>query len=110
MNTSSGARGGWAVRDLTSAMFRNLDPKAFELSLTQEESLPLELIEVRSSNLPERAGVRSPFSVFFRGTPNRYLPQAMYPIRHPELGQHFIFIVPVAHEPAGTYIYQATFS
>src|SRR5436853_6297021 len=52
---------------------------------------------------------RNPFSLFFLGPADPYLPQRMYPLRHEALGTLEIFIVPVGKDPKG-YPYEAVFT
>ena len=49
------------------------------------------------------------FSLFFYGPGDRYLPQRTYRLAHERMGEHDIFLVPVAQEPRG-YRYEAVFS
>ena len=49
------------------------------------------------------------FSLFFYGPGNVYLPQNTYRLAHERMGEHAIFLVPVAQEPRG-FRYEAVFS
>ena len=49
------------------------------------------------------------FSVFFYGPVSCFLPQRMYRLAHERMGEHDIFLVPIAQEPRG-YRYEAVFS
>jgi hypothetical protein len=75
--------------------------------------LELELVEASpiEADAPAIAadGVRTPFSLLFRGPLNPILPQRIYPLRHDAIGALQIFIVPVARTAAGVE-YQAIFT
>lgn len=49
------------------------------------------------------------FSLFFYGPNELFLPQRIYRLAHERMGEHDIFLVPVAQEPRG-YRYEAVFS
>ncbi len=60
----------------------------------------------------ERARLkRTPFSLFFQGPPQPFLPQSMYGVRHPAFGDEElpIFFVPIAREADG-FVYEAVFT
>ena len=52
---------------------------------------------------------RNPFSLFFLGPGDLYLPQKMYTLRHETLGTLEIFIAPVGRDAKG-YLYEAVFT
>jgi hypothetical protein len=49
------------------------------------------------------------FSLYFYGPGDFFLPQRTYRLAHERMGEHDIFLVPVAQEPRG-YRYEAVFS
>jgi hypothetical protein len=75
--------------------------------------LALELIEAQPIEAGAPAagadGLRTPFSLLFRGPLDPALPQRIYPLRHDAIGALDIFIVPVARTAAGVE-YQAIFT
>ncbi|HET9786084.1 MAG TPA: hypothetical protein VFP47_03070, partial [Pyrinomonadaceae bacterium] len=75
-------------------------PKPIDLTLVAVESRPSEATEEQGM---ER------FSVFFSGSPEFLLPQSLYRLVHPEMGEFDIFLVAVAQEPAG-YRYEAVYN
>jgi hypothetical protein len=85
----------------------------FRVLLTDAESAPeidLELDEV--VEFPTLTHSRSDverFSLFFYGPNNIFLPQCIYRLAHEQLGEHEIFLVPVAQDPRG-FRYEAIFS
>jgi hypothetical protein len=66
----------------------------------------LELIEVSEEKHTPRQEM---FSVVFYGPDQRFLPQRTYRLKHEDLGELEIFLVPVARDAAG-YQYQAVFN
>lgn len=81
----------------------------FELRL-EDRTLALELVEVKPYvGEAGRTPRRQPFSLFFRGPREVYLPQQIVPLHHPVLGQLDIFVVPVGLEADG-YRYEAVFA
>ena len=75
-------------------------PKPIDLTLVAVESRPSEAAEEQGM---ER------FSVFFSGSPEFLLPQSLYRLVHPEMGEFDIFLVAVAQEPTG-YRYEAVYN
>ncbi len=49
------------------------------------------------------------FSLLFRGPTDPLLPQRTYQLKHPQLGEVDIFLVPVSQDKEGTY-YEAVFN
>ena len=54
-------------------------------------------------------GVRSPFSIRFRGPSVPVLAQHTYELEHPDIGPLAIFVVPIGSDAAGT-TYEAVFA
>ena len=81
---------------------------AFTLTADGAGGLPdLELVEARPvGDQPYRD--RVPFALLFRGPAEPVLAQATYVFAHPRVGEHPIFVVPVASSEAGTD-YEAVF-
>lgn len=75
-------------------------PKPIDLTLVAVESRP--------SDATEEQGMER-FSVFFSGSPEFLLPQSLYRLVHPEMGEFDIFLVAVAQEPTG-YRYEAVYN
>jgi hypothetical protein len=75
-------------------------PKPIDLTLVGVESRP--------SDANEEQGMER-FSVFFLGSPEFLLPQSLYRLVHPEMGEFDIFLVAIAHEPQG-YRYEAVYN
>lgn len=49
------------------------------------------------------------YSVLFAGPEDPYLPQQIWPLSHPDIGEHQIFLVPIGQDDSG-YQYEAVFS
>jgi hypothetical protein len=75
-------------------------PKPVDLTLVAVESRP--------SDATEEQGMER-FSVIFSGSPEFLLPQSMYRLAHPEMGEFEIFLVAVAHEADG-FRYEAVYN
>ena len=56
-----------------------------------------------------RPGIRPPFSLMFTGAGDLILPQRIYQLTHPEMGELAIFLVPLGKGENGAR-YQATFN
>jgi hypothetical protein len=93
---------------LTIDDFRALDGSTMALQAGPAMRLDLTLLEVRSLGSPQTEG-REPFALLFRGPVDPLLPQAIYRIAADALGEHDIFIVPVARTRVGTD-YEAIFT
>jgi uncharacterized protein DUF6916 len=73
-----------------------------------EGSLETDLAEVRELDALGKE-FRRPFTLLFRGPQEPLLPQDTYQIKHEELGELEIFVVPVESGEEGT-VYQAVFN
>ncbi|SDO37212.1 hypothetical protein [Afipia sp. GAS231] len=69
--------------------------------------VPLKLTQVSPAGASGRAG--GAFSLLFVALAGPWLPQAIYPVKHPVLGVMEIFLVPVGPVPGGNG-YHATFT
>lgn len=94
---------------LTVEDFAGLVNETF-VAVLQDGEVPFVLVEARTlaaQAMPMAA--RAPFSLLFRNTASFLLPQQIYRMRHPALGEIGIFLVPVAREREG-FLYQAVFN
>jgi len=94
---------------LTEAEFSKHVGSKFLLRLEQQ-SLELELVEVKGY-LPgpgDQTGMER-FSVFFEGPGANFLPQALYPLEHEQMGKFKIFLVPISQNEQG-FRYEAVFN
>ncbi len=98
------------LEDLTIDTFTGLGEQRFEL-LAGDAVFPLELVE--SKALSDQSGSphsnRIPFSLLFRGAPDLHLPQQIHHLRHPELGELDVFLVPIQPDAGGS-LYEAVFN
>jgi hypothetical protein len=78
----------------------------FELS-SPGGIVPLKLVQTASAGQALRKG--GAFSLLFQAPAGPFLPQAIYPLRHPALGTLEIFLVPVGPVPGGNG-YHAVFT
>lgn len=98
---------------LTVDAFTPAVGEVFVLHDEQAGRLDLELLEAgtidRDAPASGADGIRSPFSLLFRGPSEPTLPQRIYRIEHEAIGAQEIFLVPVARDAAGVH-YEAIFA
>jgi hypothetical protein len=94
----------------TEAEFRQHLNTTFRVQVNAPKPIDLTLVAVESrpSEATEEQGMER-FSVFFLGSPEFLLPQSLYRLDHPEMGEFDIFLVAVAQEPTG-YRYEAVYN
>lgn len=82
--------------------------------VTEDDGPPLELELIEAVSHPpdapptDAAGLRTPFSLLFRGPREPVLPQRIQRLEHPAFGPLEIFLVPVGRDDTGTR-YEAVF-
>lgn len=84
----------------------------FRVLLGTENAREVELELAEIAEFPTLTHSRSDverFSLYFYGPGDFFLPQSTYRLAHERMGEHDIFLVPVAHEPRGLR-YEAVFS
>lgn len=91
---------------LTHEAFSKHAGEKFEVELEPEKSIELELVEI--SELKQSA-TQEQFTVVFLGPNEIFLGQGIRQMKHEELGELEIFIVPIAQEQNG-YRYEAVFN
>ncbi|WP_036139878.1 DUF6916 family protein [Luteibacter sp. 9135] len=74
---------------------------------TGEGNAPFVLVEVQP--LPAASSFRQAFSLLFHNTAAILFAQRTYTMRHPQLGEFGIFLVPIARDRNG-FVYQAVFN
>lgn len=75
-----------------------------------ESSLDLTLTEAQKQPVHPYPGMaREPFSLIFFSDTQTVLPQQMYALTHPAMGQVEVFLVPVGRDPTGVR-YQAIYN
>jgi Domain of unknown function (DUF6916) len=88
---------------------RHLNTK-FKVKFESSEPVELELVEVavRKIEPNEQAGMER-FSTFFYGPADYFLPQQTYELAHQEMGEMYLFIVPIGQDQRGIR-YEAVFN
>lgn len=84
----------------------------FRVLLETENAPEVELELAEVAEFPTLTHSRSDverFSLYFYGPGNILLPQRTYRLAHERMGEHDIFLVPIAQEPRGIR-YEAVFS
>ena len=95
--------------DLTIDDFRGRLDEVFQLQ-AEPSAIELRLMEAEPTGSPRPdAGRTQPFSLVFTGPQQPLLPQAVYRLEHPEMGELDIFLVPIGSDPDGTR-YEAVFN
>jgi len=92
---------------LRYADFEALEGQEFQLRLDEAEGIVLTLKEVtRMDRAPED---HESFSLIFAGPREPLLPQRMYKLTNPSLGDTLVFLVPVGIKDTGAQ-YEAVYS
>jgi hypothetical protein len=98
---------------LTVEDFRPAVGQPFALDLDGNGTLALELTAAAThdpdASPADAEGVRSPFTLTFKGPEDPVLPQRIYRLTHDSVGPLEIFIVPIAQDADGT-TYEAIFA
>ena len=94
----------------SEAEFRQHLNTPFRLQVNAPKPIDLTLVgvESRPSETSEQQGMER-FSVFFLGSPEFLLPQSMYRLVHPEMGEFDVFLVAIGKEANG-YRYEAVYN
>jgi hypothetical protein len=98
-----------STRDLATLVIGDFAPHRdaiFDMH-TPAGSVPLKLVKLDPAGNSGRAG--GAFSLLFASPTGPWLPQAVYPVKHPSLGTMEIFLVPVGPLAEGNG-YQAVFA
>jgi GNAT superfamily N-acetyltransferase len=95
-----------AVPEYSAEMFRGALDSWFEVAI---EGPPL-LLLLKDVTEGATSGGFTRFSLIFRGPADRLLPQGLYMLRNPVVGDREIFLVPVAGSTPERIVYEACFS
>jgi hypothetical protein len=98
-----------SLADLSRTFFEPLLHARFSMRVGPEQSLELELVELKSLGAA-RGNWREPFSLIFAGPGVPWVHQGTYSVEHPELGCQPLFLVPVGPDATGRMQYQAIFN
>ena len=93
---------------LTLDHFSGCVNETFTAALNEGE-IEFVLVEARPLDHQMANASRIPFSLLFRNTAAFLFPQQIYQMRHPNIGEVGIFLVPIAREREG-FLYQALFN
>ena len=67
-------------------------------------TLPVKLIEAKQWGPDQPANIRQPFALTFRIERSLRLPQGIYKMRHPQLSEMEIFLVPIAADATSSML------
>lgn len=83
---------------------------SFEVDAGNGETEAVTLVSVTAAGNPAHEGARQPFSLLFRSARrDRYVPQGCRTLRHGQLGEVGIFLVPLGPDETGMR-YEAVFN
>jgi len=94
------------LSNMTAENFSEMEGLVFTVTST-DPKVELELVEVKKLGAGERPG--GAFSLLWQGPSEPALTQATYCLSQATIGEHDIFLVPVAHKEIG-YQYEAIFT
>lgn len=94
------------LRKLTIGDFQSRQDEIFTLA-AQGGALELKLKRVQPLGDSGRSG--GAFSLWFTSQPGPFLPQAIYPLDHPQLGRLDVFLVPLGPRD-GANLYESIFT
>ena len=100
------------LSEFTPEKLQPLTGSAFHVHLDDGRTfdLTLEEVKVMSEKHVSSRFTRAPFSLFFIGPQNVFVPQQTYTLSHDELGGPWpLFIVPVGRRD-GSFLYEAAFT
>lgn len=94
----------------TAADFEKHVDTNFRVELESPRPIEIKLISVtpRKIESHEQAGMER-FSVVFAGPADIFLPQNTYRVTHPEMGEFYVFLVPIQPE-SGEFRYEAVYN
>lgn len=95
-----------SLQQLTIDDFKPLQGERFTVS-SEEQPIEMELVEVKAMGSGLREG--GAFSLLWQGPEAPLLDQRIYRFTHAELGEHDLFIVPVAQKTSG-FQYEVIFT
>jgi len=97
--------------ELTFDVMQPLIGTSFRLAVEGRDDIELKITDVCKvmERVRSKRLTRQPFSIYFTGPRDIMVKQGMYPLRHEQLGEMPIFIVPVAQTVDG-FEYEAVFT
>ena len=98
-----------AERPTQESFSQHINTK-FRVDLETPRPVELELISVKGyqSDANEQQGMER-FTALFLGPPDLFLPQQTYPLRHDEMGDLNVFLVPIGRDESG-FRYEAVYN
>jgi len=97
--------------ELTFDVMQPLIGTSFLLPVEGRDAIELKVTDVCKvmERVRSKRLTRQPFSIYFTGPRDVMIKQGMYPLRHEQLGEMLIFIVPVGQATDGLE-YEAVFT
>jgi len=97
------------LEELTFDVMQPLIGTSFRLAVEGRDDIELKVTDVCKVMERSKRLTRQPFSIYFAGPRDVLVKQGTYRLRHEQLGEMSIFIVPVA-QAAGGFEYEAVFT
>lgn len=98
------------LKTVTHRDFEGCLKQRFTIELEDAGALEVELFEVDTrAHFDPQVQSRQPFALLFRGQREPLLPQRLYRMRHPRLGEMELFLVPIGPDREGMR-YEAIFN
>ncbi|MDQ1357504.1 MAG: hypothetical protein QOG44_1877 [Acidimicrobiaceae bacterium] len=98
------------MRDLSALTADDFERcKGETFAVPDGDSEPTDLMLTVVSRLGQHRGHRDPFSLLFVGSPTPFLPQGLYHLDHPVMGELELFLVPIGADRDGV-TYEAVFA
>ena len=94
----------------TAADFEKHVDTDFRVELAAPRPIEIKLLSVTPRKIEphEEAGMER-FSVVFSGPADVFLPQNTYRVTHPEMGEFYVFLVPIQQDSGG-FRYEAVYN
>lgn len=103
----------FSLEDLHASTFLEHIHTVFYSRMENGSDFEFELIEVNDISAQDAqknvAKRQERFCLLFRAVNQQVLPQRIYDLHHPQMGNLSLFLVPVGQDEAGTY-YEAVFN
>lgn len=94
------------MADLTHEEFSQQANTKFQVPVDENTTVELDLIEVSELKVYPQ---QEEFTLTFRGPLNAFLDQGVRPLKHDQMGEIELFIVPIKQDAEGFY-YEAVFN
>lgn len=88
-----------ALGEMSAERFRSCEGQDFLVAVEEDREIVLELTQIRVLKGDTPRKDRTPFSLTFRGPGDVCLQQQIVPMKHADLGELALFLVPLGPDP-----------